>query len=53
MLYGMGKRIFIEDVVKVMGVDFVVVVDFYDIKVIYEIIKKVFEVEGVSVVVLR
>ncbi len=51
--HGMGKRIPIEDVAKAMGADFVEVVDPYDIKKTYEVMKKALEVEGVSVVVSR
>ncbi|ASI98890.1 indolepyruvate ferredoxin oxidoreductase subunit alpha [Thermococcus celer] len=51
--HGMGKRIPIEDVAKAMGADFVEVVDPYDIKRTYEVMKKALEVEGVSVVVSR
>lgn len=51
--HGMGKRIPIEDVARAMGADFVAVVDPYDIKKTYEVIKKALEVEGVSVVVSR
>ncbi len=51
--HGMGKRIPIEDVARAMGADFVAVVDPYDIKKTYEVMKKALEVEGVSVVVSR
>ncbi len=51
--HGMGKRIPIENVAKAMGADFVEVVDPYDIKKTYEVMKKALEVEGVSVVVSR
>ena len=51
--HGMGKRIPIEDVARAMGADFVEVVDPYDIKRTYEVMKKALEVEGVSVVVSR
>ncbi|ADT84290.1 indolepyruvate ferredoxin oxidoreductase subunit alpha [Thermococcus barophilus] len=51
--HGPGKRILIEEVARAMGADFVEVVDPYDIKATYEVMKKAIETEGVSVVVAR
>jgi len=51
--HGPGKQIKIEEVAKAMGADFVAVVDPYDIKATYEVMKKALQVEGVSVIVSR
>ncbi len=48
-----GKAVRIEEIAKACGVDFVEVVNAYDVRKLEEVLRKAIEVEGVSVVVVR
>ena len=49
----LGKKISIEGVLKAMGVEFVEVVDSYDVKSNVEVFKRALEFDGFSVVISR